>query len=55
MLHMVCKCCSLTPALLLLLLQRRKSGLCQQDALLLHVSQVWDRDARELLAELFYH
>jgi hypothetical protein len=50
----VCNCCLLTPALLLLL-QRHKRGLCQQDALLQHVSQVWGRDAVDLLAGLLLY
>ncbi len=54
-LHTVCKCCSLTPALLLLLLQRHKRGLCQHDVLLQHVTQVWGRDAVDLLAEVLHY
>jgi len=53
-LHTVCNCCSLTLALLLLL-QRHKRGLCQQDALLQHVTQVWGRDAVDLLAEVIHY
>ncbi len=53
-LHTVCNCWSLTRALLLLL-QRHKRGLCQQDALLQHVTQVWGRDAVDLLAEVLHY
>ncbi len=34
---------------------RHKRGLCQQDALLQHVSQVWGRDAVDLLAGLLLY
>jgi len=54
MLHTVRRCWTLTLALLLLL-QRHKRGLCQQDVLLQHVSQVWGRDAVDLLAELLHY
>jgi len=54
MLDIVCKCWSLTPALLLLV-QRHKRGLCQQDVLLQHVSQVWGKDAADLLAEVLQY
>ena len=54
MLHTVCKCCSLTLALLLLL-QRHKRGLCQHDILLQHVTQVWGKDAVDLLAAVLHY
>ncbi|KAL0042455.1 hypothetical protein WJX79_000197 [Trebouxia sp. C0005] len=36
-------------------LQRHKRGLCQQDVLLQHVTQVWGRDAMDLLAATLHY